>query len=927
MGVECPKCKTENTSDSEFCKKCATPLPSSDEFPASPTKTLETPTEELTRGTTFAGRYEIIEELGRGGMGKVYRVEDKKIKEEVALKLIKPEIASDKKTVERFSNELKIARKIVHKNVARMFDLNEEKGTHYIIMEYVPGEDLKRLIRKVGQLSAGKTIFIAMQICEGLAEAHRLGVVHRDLKPQNIMVDEEGNARIMDFGIARSLKGKGITDAGVMVGTPEYMSPEQAEVKEVDQRSDIYSLGVILYEMVTGRVPFEGETPLGIAMKHKSEMPKDPKVINAQIPEDLSRVILKCMEKDIEKRYQSVGKVRTELERIEKGISTKERVVPRRKLKTGFPRKRFQTLVVPGAILFVAVLIIGGYFFYHRILKKEELKKTGTISEMKWKNSIAVLPFVDLSRQKDQGYFCDGMTEDITLKLSGIKELRVSSRTSVMRYKNTDKNIKEIGQELGVATILEGSVQKEKDNIRVSAQLINVEDNFQLWSQSFNRKLESFFAIQDDISKAITEALKIHLTKADNMLLRKIPTESIEGYEYYLKGRSLFYTYEKSKNEQAIAMFNKAIEYDSSFSLAYAGLSLCYTQYINSGWDNDEKWLLLAEDAAKKAIEFDNNSAEAHFALGFIYEKRRAYEELEREMRRVLELNPNHAHAHDTMGDLLHRAKGDLENALNEFRLALMIDPFLLPSYWGIYEVKAKQGKYRDAEKILLRSLDYHENHDITMMFLGRIYRFSAEYKRSVEELKKAVMFNPSRIEIHVELGLAYAQLNNINDAYSEANIIANIAAIPKEANFSYFYLLGWISLAQGNWQTALENFEQALRFRGDISPSKAPARSVYTEDILKAIAETYLRQENFKAAIKEYTKMDDSPIGMYQFDKYMWAIRHYKLGYAYEKMNDLTKAKKEYEKFLDLWKDADPGIAEVEDAKKRLAVLKSQIP
>ncbi len=923
MGIKCPKCNTNNPDTQKFCGECATPLPSSKEI--LDTETLETPTEELTTGSTFAGRYQIIEELGKGGMGKVYKALDTEIKEKIALKLINPEISADKKTIERFQNELKFARKISHRNVCRMYDLNKEEGNYYITMEYVPGEDLKSVIGMMGQLSGGKAISVARQVCEGLTEAHKLGVVHRDLKPQNIMIDKEGNARIMDFGIARSIKGKGITDAGVMIGTPEYMSPEQAEVKEVDQRSDIYSLGVILYEMATGRVPFEGETPFGIAMKHKSEMPKDPRAINAQIPEDLSKVILRCMEKDKEKRYQSAGEVRAELERIEKSISTTERIIPKRKLKTGFPRKRFQTLVVPGAILFAAILIVGGFFFYHRIFKKEEPKKTRAISKIKWKNSIAVLPFVDLSPQKDQGYFCDGMTEDIILKLSGIRNLKVSSRTSVIRYKNTDKNIKEIGQELGVATVLEGSVQKEKDNIRVIAQLINVEDNFHLWSQSYNRKLESFFAIQDDISKAIAEALKIHLTKADNMLLRKIPTESIEGYEYYLKGRSLFYTYEKSKNEQAIAMFEKAIECDSSFSLAYAGLSLCYTQYINSGWDNDEKWLLLAEDAAKKAIELDNNSAEAHFALGFIYEKRRAYEELEREMRRVIELNPNHAHARDSMGDLLHRAKGDLENAHNEFRLALMIDPFLLPSYWGIYEVRAKQGKYLDAEKILLRSLEHHENHDITMMFLSRIYRFSEEYKRSVEVLKKAVMFNPSRIEIHLELGLAYAQLNNINDAYSEANIIANIAAIPEEENFSYFYLLGWISLAQGNWQTALENFEQALRIRRNISPSKAPVRSVYTEDILKAIAETYLRQENFKAAIKEYTKMDDFPIGMYQFDKYMWAIRHYKLGYAYEKMNDLTEAKKEYQKFLDLWKDADPGIAEVEDAKKRLAGLKNQ--
>jgi len=309
MGNRCPKCQFDNPPDTLYCGKCATPLPSPEEISVSHTKTLETPVEELTRGTTFAGRYEIIEELGKGGMGKVYRSYDKQLKEEVALKLIKPEIASDKKTLDRFSNELKIARKIVHKNVGRMYELMENKGVFFITMEYVQGQDLKGLIRQSGQLAVGTTISIAKQVCEGLAEAHRLGVVHRDLKPSNIMIDKEGNARIMDFGIARSLEAKGITGAGVMIGTPEYMSPEQVEGKEVDQRSDIYSLGVILYEMVTGRVPFEGDTPFTIGVKHKSETPKDPKELNPQIPEDFSQVILRCLEKDKENRFKGAGDV------------------------------------------------------------------------------------------------------------------------------------------------------------------------------------------------------------------------------------------------------------------------------------------------------------------------------------------------------------------------------------------------------------------------------------------------------------------------------------------------------------------------------------------------------------------------------------------------------------------------------------------
>jgi len=372
MSVKCPKCHHENSDDSIYCGKCTTPLKLPEEIDV--TETMETPVEELSRGILFAGRYELIEELGKGGMGKVYRVEDKKIKEEVALKLLKPEIAADKKTIERFSNELKMARKIAHRNVCKMYYLGEEKGTHYITMEYVSGEDLKSFIRRVGQLPVGKAISIAKEVCEGITEAHRLGIIHRDLKPSNIMIDKEGNARIMDFGIARSIKAKGITGSGVMIGTPEYMSPEQVEGKETDQRSDIYSLGIILYEMVTGRVPFEGDTPFTVGVKHKSEIPKDPKELNIQIPDDLNRVILRCLEKEKEKRYQSAVEVRSELTRIEKGLPTTERIAPKKnpltskEITISFSLKK---LLVP-AFAVIALAIIG-VIILRPILQKESI--------------------------------------------------------------------------------------------------------------------------------------------------------------------------------------------------------------------------------------------------------------------------------------------------------------------------------------------------------------------------------------------------------------------------------------------------------------------------------------------------------------------------------------------------------------------------
>jgi len=356
--MNCPKCGFENPPDLSYCGKCGTQIQLSKDIPI--TKTIETPKEELTTGSNFGDRYQIIEELGKGGMGKVYRVLDKKLNEEAALKLIKPDISSDKKIIERFKTELKLARKIGHPNVGRMYELLEHEGTHYITMEYVAGQDLKGLIRQSGQLAIGTSLSVVKQVCEGLAEAHRLGVVHRDLKPSNIMIDKEGSARIMDFGIARSLKAKGITRAGVMIGTPEYMSPEQIEAKETDQRSDIYSLGVILYEMLTGRLPFEGDTPLSIAVQHRSDTPKDPRAINAQIPEDLGLAIFKCLEKDKGDRYQTVKELQSVLDKIEQGIPTAERVAPKstpitsKEITVKFTLKK---LYIPAAVILILALI------------------------------------------------------------------------------------------------------------------------------------------------------------------------------------------------------------------------------------------------------------------------------------------------------------------------------------------------------------------------------------------------------------------------------------------------------------------------------------------------------------------------------------------------------------------------------------------
>jgi len=748
--MKCPKCHFDNPSDSKFCKECGTQIISSKDIPV--TETLETPTDELTRGITFASRYEIIEELGKGGMGKVYRVEDKKIKEEVALKLIKPEIASDKKTIERFSNELKMARKIRHKNVCGMYDLDEEKGTHYITMEYVPGEDLKGMIRMMGQLGAGKSISIAKQVCEGLAEAHRLGVVHRDLKPSNIMIDKEGNVRIMDFGIARSLTAKGITGAGVMIGTPEYMSPEQAEVKEVDQRSDIYSLGVILYEMVTGRVPFEGETPLGIAMKHKGEMPKDPRELNAQIPEDLSQVILRCMEKDKKKRYQSAGEVRSELKGIEQGIPTTEREIPKRKPITSREitvQFSIKKLFIPALV--VVALVIAAVVIWQLLPQKEVAPIPSD------KPSIVVLPFEDFSQKKDQEYFCDGLADSIINALTNVRELRVPARSSAFFFKGKPRDIQEIGKSLNVETVLEGSVQKAGNRLRITAQLINVEDESLIWSQQYNRELHDVFVVQDEITMAIVNNLRLKLIGTEEAKLKKRYTENIEAFDHYSRG--IFYWNKRTSNSlnKAIRHFEHATEKDPNYALAYVGLANCYNllSYYSDVPPNES--YPKAKEAVMRALVIDENLAESHNSLAYI--KIRYdwdWEGAEKEFKRAISLNPNYATAHFWYSELLQTASR-FDEAYDEAKRALELDPISPIINSNLAEIYSNSRQYDKAIEQLRKTLEMAPDFVYAHRALGKNYLYQQKYDEAIVEFKKTVELSGPSTVLLGAMGNAYA--------------------------------------------------------------------------------------------------------------------------------------------------------------------------
>ena len=728
MPVKCPKCQAENPDTQRFCGDCGTQLSTPEETVPSITKTLEAPLGRLESASLFAERYEILEELGKGGMGEVYRVQDIKLNEEMALKLINPDIAADKGTIERFKNELKLARKIAHRNVCKMYDLNEEKDTPYITMEYVEGHDLKSLIKKKEKLSTDLAVEIAQQVCAGLSEAHELGIVHRDLKPQNIMIDEKDTAKIMDFGIARSTEAPGVTQTGMILGTPDYISPEQVEGKEADQRSDLYSVGVILFEMTTGRLPFEGETALSVVLKHKTERPPSPSDINSDISGNLNRLILRCLEKDPESRFQSAEELLSGLSKLDQDISLDEpQATPSKPL---------------GAL-----------------------------------HSIAVLPFKDMSPQRDQDYFCEGLAEELINALTQVKGLKVPARTSSFSFKGKEEDIRNIGRQLNVETVLEGSVQKAGNRLRITAQLISVSDGYHIWAERFDRNIEDIFSVQDEITMAVVEKLKVELLEGEQEKITKRHTQNKEAYQLYLKGR--YHWNRRSPKDMILSVdnFQRAIDKDRRYALPYAGIADVFNTLAEFGFIPPKGAYQKSRELLQKAMEIDDSISEIYASLAIItYCYEWDLPTAERHARRAIELNPQNIYAHITLGEILGTL-GRNKEALEEAKMGIEADPLssMFQAFYGI--ILGISGRMEEGREQLLRAITMEPDQSMFHLWLGMTYLAKpAEPEKAIEHLQKAADAGVNLAFGY--LGMAYAHIGQNEEALK---CLAKLEKIEKE--------------------------------------------------------------------------------------------------------------------------------------------------
>jgi len=624
MANKCPKCQSNNPDTQQYCGECGTQIIPLEEIPV--TKTIEKPIQELIGGTTFAGRYQIIEELGRGGMGVVYKAQDTKLKRTVALKFLPPELTHVSEVKERFMREAQAAAALDHPNICTVHEFDEAEEKTYISMAYIEGQSLRKKIES-GPLELDEALNIATQVAEGLQEAHNREVVHRDIKSANIMVTEKGQSKVMDFGLARMTGGTLVTKEGTTMGTVAYMSPEQARGEEVDHRTDIWSFGVVLYEMFSGQLPFKGEHDQAVVYSILNEKPDPITNLSSEIPMSIDQVVGKALEKNPDERYQNLEDLLDDLRSISEGIVPEGVKARLRKAKL---RRRKRAILYAGAAGLIIIMAVIALTLF-----------TGRAEAI---DSIAVLPFENLTGDSEQEFFVDSATDELIGQLAQISGLRrVISRTTVMEYKGVEKSLPEIARELNVDAVVEGTVYQVGENVRIRVQLIDaLPEERNLWAETYDRAKTDVLVMYSEMARAIADKTRVNLTAEETTRLSSARQVNPKAYDAYIQGRSHWYRLTAQDLETALGDFELALQIDPNYALAHTGVALVWVGRNQMNLAPRSEAVPLAMAAAEKAVELDNTLAEAHYALALIRTwSEWDWEGAETAFQRAIELNPN----------------------------------------------------------------------------------------------------------------------------------------------------------------------------------------------------------------------------------------------------------------------------------------------
>ncbi len=641
---------------------------------------------------TAINHYRIIEKIGAGGMGEVYLVEDTELNRQVALKFLSPHLCQDADCRARFKREAQAAAKLNHPNIVTIHEVSEFNGRPFFAMELVEGQPLGELIKQ-GDCSLDKVIDLSLQICEGLQEAHKAGITHRDIKPANILVSQSGRAKLVDFGLASVAGADKLTKEGSTLGTIGYMSPEQVQGKPTDHRSDLFSFGVVLYELISCRSPFKGETPAATMNAIAQQTPEPLARYKTDVPDELQRIVSKLLQKDPALRYQTAADVISDLTGLKAASQLLTRVPVR--------KNRTRRLVVGVAALVLVVAAAYGIFKSHIFTGEKTTAQ---------KKMLAVLPFENLGSPDDE-YFADGITDEITGKLAAIHELGVISRTSTMQYKKTTKNLRQIAKELGVDYILEGSIRWDKgtdtSKVRILPQLIRVSDDTHLWAETYERPMTSIFALQTEIATRIAETMNLVLRQSENAALRSLPTNNLDAYHMYLRGMDFKWRgYSPGENcEMAVQMFERAVALDSTFALAYAELASAHSGAYWFGYDPSLDRCSRSKEAADRAVALQPGLPNAHIAQGvYYYWCRRDYDLALKELALAEVGLPNDPEVMGTQGYIMRR-QGNFQSAIEKLERAFAVSPRdhkLANEIGGTYLLLRE---YSSAEKFLNQAI------------------------------------------------------------------------------------------------------------------------------------------------------------------------------------------------------------------------------